>query len=58
MLYAINISKPIPSIPIYRLFSSRSETKKYFPVKFKNQKRDSNDQIKSSIKHKMKIAME
>jgi len=58
MLYAINISKPIPSIPIYRLFSSRSETQKYFPVKFKNQNRDSIDKIKSSIKHKMKIAME
>jgi len=58
MLYAINISKRIPSIPIYRLFSSRSETQKYFPFKFKNQNRDSIDQIKSSIKHKMKIAME
>jgi len=57
MLYAINISKPIPSIPIYQLFSSRSKTEKYFLVKFKNQKRDSIDQIKSSIKHKMKIAM-
>jgi len=58
MLYAIDILKPIPSIPIYRLFSSRSENQKYFSVKFKNQNRDFIDQIKPSIKQKMKIVME
>jgi len=58
MLYAVNTSKPIPSIPIYWVFSSRSETQKYFSVKFKNQNQDSIDQIKSNIKHKMKIPME
>jgi len=47
-----------PSIPIYWVFSSRSETQKYFPVKFKNQNQDSIDKIKYSIKHKIKIPIE
>ena len=47
--------KSIPSITSYQVFSSNSDPSKYFPVKFKDQNKDSIDQIESRNKHEAKI---